>query len=232
MLVDLTREQIEEIVREKEKELGENIIEEEDVKMDDGTGDDPMGQPSADYSPDEAKDKDGDATMESTANQWDDKGDEAIVVEDDREEDIMDSLQVNYDRYPVDLPKINRPAYCTDVELKACRYLLFKLAKFATDHFVPWKKHVLEKTDRQKRETDTGGLRHDITGKGHPIEMQTVTVDGVEKQEPIYKDGLRITVSDEHALEHYTEESSLQGEQSTNRRRTSGGTGSVSLSTN
>ena len=90
VLVDLTREQIEEIVREREKELGENIIdEEEDVQMDDGNGDDPMGQPSADYSPDEAKDKDGDATMEVTASQWDDKGDEAIVVEDDRDENIM-----------------------------------------------------------------------------------------------------------------------------------------------
>ena len=207
VVVDLTKEQLEEIVREKEKELGENIVEEEDVKMDDAAAqDDPMGQPSADYSPDEAKDKDGDATMESTSNQWDDKGDEVVTVEDDREENILDSLQVNYDRYPIDLPKINRPAYCTDVELKACRYLLFKLAEFTTDHFIPWRKHVLDKTDRQKRETDTGGLRHDITGKGHPIEMQTVTVDGVERQEPIYKDGLYITVGDEHALEHYRRE--------------------------
>ena len=153
VVVDLTREQIEEIVREKEKELGENIIEEEeeDVTADDGTADDPMGQPSADYSPDEGKDKDGDVTMESTSKQWDDEGDEAIVVEDEREEDEMDSLQVNYDRYRIDLPKINRPAYCTDVELKACRYLLFKLAKFTTDHFSPWKKHVLDKTEEGNR---------------------------------------------------------------------------------
>ena len=207
VVVDLTREQIEEIVREKERELGpDDIEEEEDAKVGDDATDDPMGQPSADYSPDENKDKDGDATMESTSNQWDDRGDVAIVVEDDREEGAMDSLQVNYDRYPIDLPRINRPAYCTDVEMKACRYLLFKLAKFSTDHFSPWKKHVLDKTDRQKRETDTGGLRHDITGKGHPMEMQTVIVDGVERQEPIYKDGLYITVSDETALEHYRRE--------------------------
>ncbi len=207
VLVDLTREQIEEIVREKEKELGDNIVdEEEDAQADDGGEDDPMGQPSADYSPDEAKDKDGDTTMEVAASQWDDQGNEAVVVEDDRDENILDSLQVNYDRYPIDLPKINRPAYCTDVELKACRYLLFKLAKFATDHFTGWKKHVLEKTDRQKREANAEGFRHDITGKGHPVEMQTVTVDGVEKQEPIYKDGLYITVSDEHARDHYQNE--------------------------
>ncbi len=63
---------------------------------------------------------------------------------------------------------------------------------------------MLDKTDRQKRETDTGGLN--ITGKGHPIEMRTVTVDGVEKQEPIYKDGLYITVSDNYALDHYRRE--------------------------
>ena len=65
---------------------------------------------------------------------------------------------------------------------------------------------MMEKTDRQKREADADGFRHDITGKGHPVEMQTVTVNGVEKQEPIYKDGLYITVSDEHALEHYRRE--------------------------
>ena len=165
-----------------------------------------MGQPSADYSPDEAKDKDGDTTMEVAANQWDDKGTETVVVEDDRDENILDSIQVNYDRYPIDLPKINRPAYCTDVELKACRYLLFKLAKFTTDHFTTWKKHVLEQTDRQKREANAEGFRHDITGTGHPVEMETVTVDGVERQEPIYKDGLYGTVSDERARDHYHNE--------------------------
>ena len=207
VLVDLTKEQIEEIVREKEKELGDNIVdEEEDVKADDGAEDDPMGQPSADYSPDEAKDKDGDATMEVAASQWDDKGTETVIVEDDRDENILDSIQINHDRYPIDLPKITRPAYCTDVELKACRYLLFKLAKFTTDHFTTWKKHVLEKTDRQKREANAEGFRHDITGKGHPVEMETVTVDGVERQEPIYKDGLYVTVSDERARDHYHNE--------------------------
>ena len=102
VVVDLTKEQLEEIVRGKEKELGENIVEEEeDVKMDDATQDDTMGQPSADYSPDDAKDKDGDATMESATNQWDDRGDEVVTVEDDREENVLDSLQVNYDRYPI-----------------------------------------------------------------------------------------------------------------------------------
>ena len=158
--VDLTREQIEELIREKDKELGETIVEEEEeqTKGDDGAEDDPMGQPSADYSPEENKDKDGDVTMESTSNQWDDQAEEVVVVEDYEEEDEMDSLQVNYDRYPIDLPKISRPAYCTDVELKACRYLLFKLAKYATDHFIPWRKFVLEKTDRQKRETDAEDL--------------------------------------------------------------------------
>ena len=188
--IDLTKEQIEELIREEDKGLGGTIIEEveEQAKEDDGTGDDPMGQASAGYSPDENKDKDGDATMESTSNQWDEQEEEeeAEVVDDDEEEDEMDSLQVNHDRYPIDLPKIGRPAYCTDVELKACRYLLFKLAKYATDHFIPWRRHVLEKTDRQKRDTDTGGLRHDITGKDHPMEMQTVMKDGVEVQEPIY----------------------------------------------
>ena len=206
MTIDLTKEQIEELIREKDKELGETIVEEdeEQARGDDGTEGDPMGQTSADYSPDENKDKSGDATMESTSNQWDDQAEEeAVVVEDDEEEDEMDSLQVNHDRYPIDLPKISRPANCTDVELKACRYLLFKLAKYATDHFIPWRKHVLEKTDRQKRETDTGGLRHDITGKDHAMEMKTVVKDGVEKKEPIYKDALYVTVSDETALEHY-----------------------------
>ena len=144
--------------------------------------------------------------MEVAASQWDDKGTETIVVEDDRDENILDSIQVNYDRYPIDLSKISRPAYCTDVELKACRYLLFKLAKFTTDHFTTWKKHVLEKTDRQKREANAEGFRHDITGKGHPVEMETVTVDGVERQEPIYQDGLYITASDERARDHYHNE--------------------------
>ena len=118
-------------------------------------------------------------------------------------EDEMDSLQINYDRFPIDLPNISKPAFCTDEELKACRYLLFKIAKFATDHFIPWKKHVLEKTDREKRATDSEGLRHDITGRGHPIEMTTITENGVEREEPIYKNGLYITVSDQTAYEHY-----------------------------
>ena len=83
--------------------------------------------------------------MEGTTNKWDDRVDDAEVVEIDDEEDELDSLQVNYDRFPIDLPSIKKPAFCTDVQLKASRYLLFKLAKFAIDHFTPWKKHVLRR---------------------------------------------------------------------------------------
>ena len=205
MTIDLTKNQIEELIREKDTELGEITMadEEEQAKGNDEQEDDPMGQPSADYSPGENKDKDGDVTMESSISKWDDRVDDVEVMEIDDDEDEMDSLQINYDRFPIDLPTISKPAFCTDVELKACRYLLFKIAKFATDHFVPWKKHVLEKTDRHKRSKGNEGLRHDITGKDHPIEMTTVTENGVEREEPIYKNGLYITASDQTAYEHY-----------------------------
>ncbi len=67
-----------------------------------------------------------------------------------------------------------------------------------------WKKHVLDKTDREKMESMNEGYRHDITGKDHPDPFETTKVveDGVEKKF-LLENGLLVTVSDETALEHY-----------------------------
>ncbi len=65
--------------------------------------------------------------MEDAIEKWDDRADEPEVIEIDDEEDDLDSLQVNLDRFPTDLSRLKQPAFCVDAESKVSRYLLFKL---------------------------------------------------------------------------------------------------------
>ena len=106
--------------------LKKNCPKEDATKQDEANG-----QTSADYSP-------GDEC---------DVGPE-VVIDDD--EDDADSLQVNYDRYPTDLPRLRQPAFCIDTDTKVSRYLLFKIAQFTADHFVT-PEEALSREDRQRK---------------------------------------------------------------------------------
>ena len=68
--------------------MGEISLREEGepINENDRQADGPMmGQPSADYSPGDNREGDGDVGMEGTTNKWDDRVDDAEVVEIDDE---------------------------------------------------------------------------------------------------------------------------------------------------
>ena len=80
--IDLTKNQIEELIKEKDQELREiNLTEEgEQINENDDQEDDPMGQPSADYSPGDNKEGEGDVSVEGATNKWDDRADDVELL--------------------------------------------------------------------------------------------------------------------------------------------------------
>ena len=129
------------MIEKNVQDIGDIIVIEEETPKEDATGqDETNGQNSADYSPGDTRDGDGDVRMGSESEKWDERDEKPIVVIED--EDDADSLQVNYRRYPTDLPRLSQTKFCIDTDAKVGRYLMFKVAQFAAGHFVTWKRNM------------------------------------------------------------------------------------------
>ena len=119
----------------------------------------------------------------------DPRKDELVVIDDDAAD--KKTIEMNFIiRFPSGLGGQVTPAYSTDADEKISRYILFQVAKFAVDHFQPWKKFVLDKADAERAKLVAEGVLHDITGRGHPSLALEVETDEGKKDEFLLENGV------------------------------------------
>ena len=118
--------------------------------------------------------------------------------------DESDSVMVNQERMRQDLINYNGGGlHNIDPEDRITRYILFKIADFCVHHFEYWRRYVFDETDNGRAKLLADGIRHDITGKDHPV--LRVELGGTFTLER----GLPVTVDDGTLLDFYQDRAKM-----------------------
>ena len=154
ILILSTREEIDVMIRENEEALAElHFPDDEELESEIKTNDDE--EIKKEYSP-------RDDEMEVT----DEQEKEAEIIDVDE----SDSLEVNQERLKRDLINYNGgELHNTDPEDHITRFILFKIADFCVHQYENWRRYVFFETDNERAKLLAQGIRHDITGKDHPV---------------------------------------------------------------